>query len=50
MYFTRIEFFKEIYASNIDNKINLTKKLNKVLENMILKNPNHWIWTHNRWK
>ena len=46
----RIEFFKEIYASNIDNKINLTKKLNKVLENMILKNPNHWIWTHNRWK
>ena len=46
----RIEFFKEIYASNIDNKINLTKKLNKVLENMILKNPNQWIWTHNRWK
>ena len=46
----RIEFFKEIYASNIYNKINLTKKLNKVLENMILKNPNHWIWTHNRWK
>ena len=46
----RIEFFKEIYASNIDNKINLTQKLNKVLENMILKNPNHWIWTHNRWK
>ncbi len=46
----RIEFLKEIYASNIDNKINLTKKLNKVLENMILKNPNHWIWTHNRWK
>ena len=46
----RIEFFKEIYASNNDNKINLTKKLNKVLENMILKNPNHWIWTHNRWK
>ena len=46
----RIEFFKEIYASNIDNKINLTKKLNKVLENMILKNPDQWIWTHNRWK
>ena len=46
----RIEFFKEIYASNNSNKIDLTKKLNKVLENMILKNPNHWIWTHNRWK
>ncbi len=45
-----IEFFEEIYASNNDNKINLTKKLNKVLENMILKNPNHWIWSHNRWK
>ena len=24
--------------------------LNKILEKMILKNPDQWIWTHNRWK
>ncbi len=29
---------------------NITNDLNKVLEKMILKNPDQWIWTHNRWK
>ena len=24
--------------------------LNEILERMILKNPDQWIWTHNRWK
>ena len=24
--------------------------LNTILEKMILKNPDQWIWTHNRWK
>ncbi len=28
----------------------ITFELNKILENMILKNPEQWIWTHNRWK
>ena len=28
----------------------ITQELNKVLENIILKNPAQWIWTHNRWK
>ena len=28
----------------------ITNELNKLLENMILKKPNHWIWSHNRWK
>jgi KDO2-lipid IV(A) lauroyltransferase len=28
----------------------ITFKLNKTLENMILKNPSQWIWTHDRWK
>ena len=24
--------------------------LNNLLEKMILKNPEQWIWSHNRWK
>ena len=28
----------------------ITLKLNEILEKMILKNPKHWIWSHNRWK
>ena len=28
----------------------ITLKLNKILEKMIIKNPDQWIWTHNRWK
>ncbi len=41
---------KPINSSSFKDKSELTKKLNKVLEDMILKNPNQWIWTHNRWK
>jgi len=28
----------------------ITMQLNKLLEKMILRNPNQWIWSHNRWK
>ena len=28
----------------------ITLKLNSLLEGMILKNPEQWIWSHNRWK
>ena len=46
----KIEFQKEIDPNNFENKLDLTRKLNEVLENMIVRNPNQWIWTHNRWK
>ena len=46
----KIKFYKEIFSSDQNNKIVLTEKLNKVLENMIIDNPSEWIWTHNRWK
>ena len=46
----KIKFYKEIYSGDQDNKIVLTEKLNRVLENMIIDKPNEWIWTHNRWK
>ena len=29
---------------------NITDELNQILEKMIYKNPNQWIWSHNRWK
>ena len=41
---------KPINSSSYKEKLGLTKKLNEVLEDMILKNPNQWIWTHDRWK
>tara|TARA_B100000780_G_scaffold261142_1_gene213379 strand:- start:1095 stop:1955 length:861 start_codon:yes stop_codon:yes gene_type:complete len=28
----------------------ITLDLNRVIEKMILKNPDQWIWSHNRWK
>ena len=46
----KIEFQKRINPKKFKNKIDLTKELNKVLEKMIVRNPNQWIWTHNRWK
>ena len=46
----KIEFQNEINPKNFENKLELTKELNKVLEKMIIRNPNQWIWTHNRWK
>jgi Kdo2-lipid IVA lauroyltransferase/acyltransferase len=45
-----IEFQKEINFKDFNNKLQLTEKLNEILEEMIKRNPNQWIWTHNRWK
>tara|TARA_B100000963_G_scaffold192203_1_gene167283 strand:- start:8604 stop:9461 length:858 start_codon:yes stop_codon:yes gene_type:complete len=45
-----IEFQKSISPNSFENKFELTKKLNEILEKMIIKNPSQWIWTHNRWK
>ena len=46
----KISFMKEIKPSDYKGKSDLTLKVNKIIENMIEKNPNEWIWTHNRWK
>ena len=46
----RIKFLDEIKPANFQDKFVLTKKLNEILEEMIIKNPNQWIWSHNRWK
>ena len=41
---------KPIRFNTSESIYDITLKLNKVLEIMILKNPDQWIWTHNRWK
>ena len=45
-----ITFHEEIKPNEFKSKIDLTAKLNRMLEQMIKKNPYQWIWTHNRWK
>ncbi len=45
-----LKFQDKISPRNFSNKIDLSKKLNDVLEKMVIKNPEQWIWTHNRWK
>ena len=45
-----ITFHEGIKSTEFKSKIDLTEKLNRILEQMIKKNPNQWIWTHNRWK
>ena len=41
---TPIDFAEE---DSIDD---ITENLNGIIEKMIIKNPNNWIWSHNRWK
>ncbi len=45
-----LEIMKPISFNNDQNIGNITLKLNQLLEKMILRNPNQWIWSHNRWK
>jgi len=49
-----MEIYEPIKILNNDNvetnKLNISIKLNKVLEEMIIRDPGQWIWTHNRWK
>ena len=45
-----INFQNEIDPNDFKNKLDLSKKLNSILEKMIIKNPAQWIWSHNRWK
>ena len=33
-----------------DTIAEITLQLNNILEDMILQNPDQWIWSHNRWK
>ncbi len=46
----KIKINKPLYFSKDASIKNITEDLNKVLEKMIINNPEEWIWSHNRWK
>ena len=45
-----MKVYEPIKPSSFRNTIEIAEKLNQIIENMIIKNPYQWIWTHNRWK
>ncbi len=45
-----LEIMKPISFENDQTIESITLKLNQLLEQMIIRNPNQWIWSHNRWK
>ena len=46
----KLKIYESIKFSNDETVNDITKKLNQILEKMIMANPDQWIWTHNRWK
>ncbi len=46
----RLTISKPLKYSSINTVEGITLDLNQVIEKMILKNPEQWIWSHNRWK
>jgi len=49
-YHFKLYFKKPIKFDNNLTHQQITLELNKILEKMILKNPDQWIWSHDRWK
>ena len=41
---------KPIYFDNDTSIVDITDKLNLIVEKMIIYKPENWIWSHNRWK
>ncbi len=46
----KLKIFENIKFSKNDSVDMITLKLNEILEEMIMMNPEQWIWTHSRWK
>ena len=46
----KISINDPINFSKDESILGITVKLNQILEEMILKKPEQWIWSHNRWK
>ena len=46
----KVTIYKPISFSSETSIQSITDQLNKILEKMIIKKPEQWIWSHNRWK
>ena len=46
----KIEIYDPITFKKDETINSITLHLNKILEKMIIRNPEQWIWMHNRWK
>ena len=46
----RLKIFEPLQFTKNEKIEEITLKLNIFLEQLIVKNPDQWIWTHNRWK
>ncbi len=46
----KMKVHEPINPSSFKDTAEVSEKLNRIIENMIMKNPNQWIWTHDRWK
>ena len=46
----RIVIKKPVNFNNDLSIKDITERLNRILEQMILFKPEEWIWSHNRWK
>ncbi len=49
-YYFKMYVSKPIKVSSTKSQNEVSSFINEILEKMILKNPDQWIWTHNRWK
>ena len=45
-----LEIVNPINFDNNQSIEDITLKLNQLMEKMIIRNPQQWIWSHNRWK
>jgi KDO2-lipid IV(A) lauroyltransferase len=46
----KLTIHEPLVYSNNESIDSITLDLNRFLEKLILKNPDQWIWSHNRWK
>jgi KDO2-lipid IV(A) lauroyltransferase len=46
----KLTIHEPLVYSNNESVDSITLDLNRFLEKLILKNPDQWIWSHNRWK
>ena len=46
----KIHINEPVFFSKETSIKTITDELNKILEKMVIKKPDQWIWSHNRWK